>query len=108
MARFVRMGVTEVRLRDEELRERIRVFGMDDAHDAWSDLPPEIRGDSFRYRREGLEFARHNAFSLPDAIRPATWRKWVQRARALGFTFERWEPEGEPIQAVPYTGSRWI
>jgi hypothetical protein len=106
MIRFVRMAGRAVTVRDEELRERCRVFGMDDAGGAWADLPPEVRRRALRYRREALELARRAQFALPEQIKPATWRKWKQRARALGFTFEPLEVSGE-LHPKPYTGTRW-
>lgn len=106
MIRFVRMAESSVSVRDPELRERCRMFGLDDSPDTWSTLPREVRRRALRYRREALEHARREVFTLPEVIKPATWRKWIQRARELGFTFEPWEVTGE-LHPEPYTGWRW-
>ena len=106
MIPFVRLAGHWVNARDEELRERCRVFGMDDDGEAWLDLPREVRRRALFHRHEALALARRDAFTLPVVIKPATWRKWVQRVRQRGATFEPWEPEGE-IHLKPYTGTRW-
>ena len=81
-------------------------FGMDGACETWANLPVETRRRALRYRRDALEFARRDAFTLPEEIKPATWRKWKQRAQALGFTLSRSRSERE-FHPEPYTGTRW-
>jgi hypothetical protein len=107
MIRFVRMTGNTVSVRDPELRERCRVFGLDGSPDTWSTLPREVRRRALHYRREALELARRDAFALPEEeIKPATWRSWIHRAGGYGATFIPLEVSGE-LHPEPYTGARW-
>ena len=95
MIRFVRMAGRAVNVRDEMLRALSR-FGMDDARDSWADFPRKVRRTALRYCRGASTAARRDAFTLPEEIKPSTWRSWKWRARALGFAFEPLEVSGEP------------
>ncbi len=106
MIRFVRMAERAVHVRDEELRERCRVFGLDASRETWADLPSEVRRRALLYRREARERARQETFTLPGEIKPTTWRSWKRRARELGATFIPLEVSGE-LHPEPYTGERW-